>query len=107
MISDGGTQYQRFLIAITFIQKTEITFLDEPTTYLDMAHQLEVLELLKKLNEEHNRTIIMVLHDLNQAARFADYIIALKDGKVAKAGACEAVISPEIGRASCRERGER
>jgi len=92
----SGGQRQRVWIAMTLVQETEIIFLDEPTTYLDMAHQLEVLELLKKLNEEHNRTIIMVLHDLNQAARFADYIIALKDGKVAKAGACEAVISPEV-----------
>ena len=59
-------------------QETDIIFLDEPTTYLDMAHQLEVLELLQKLNKEQGRTVVMVLHDLNQAARFADYIIALK-----------------------------
>ena len=71
-------------------------FLDEPTAYLDIAHQLEVLELLQKLNKEQERTIIMVLHDLNQAARFADYIIALKDGEIVKAGNCEEVITPDV-----------
>lgn len=92
----SGGQRQRVWIAMTLAQETEIIFLDEPTTYLDMAHQLEVLELLQKLNEEHNRTIIMVLHDLNQAARFADYIIALKNGEIVKAGACEEIINPEV-----------
>lgn len=92
----SGGQRQRVWIAMTLAQETEIIFLDEPTTYLDMAHQLEVLELLQKLNEEHNRTIIMVLHDLNQAARFADYIIALKNGEIVKAGACEEIINSEV-----------
>src|SRR5699024_12209622 len=69
---------------------------DEPTTYLDMAHQLEVLELLQKLNAEQERTIVMVLHDLNQAARFADYIIALKDGGIVKSGNCEEVMQPDV-----------
>jgi iron complex transport system ATP-binding protein len=92
----SGGQRQRVWIAMALAQETEIIFLDEPTTYLDMAHQLEVLELLQKLNHEQNRTIIMVLHDLNQAARFADYIIALKDGEIVKAGACEDIITAEI-----------
>ncbi|MCG5103196.1 ABC transporter ATP-binding protein [Oceanobacillus alkalisoli] len=92
----SGGQRQRVWIAMTLAQETEIIFLDEPTTYLDMAHQLEVLELLQKLNEEHNRTIIMVLHDLNQAARFADYIIALKKGEIVKAGTCEEIINSEV-----------
>jgi len=92
----SGGQRQRVWIAMALAQETEIIFLDEPTTYLDMAHQLEVLELLQTLNKEQNRTIIMVLHDLNQAARFADYIIALKDGEVAKAGTCEEVIVPDV-----------
>lgn len=91
----SGGQRQRVWIAMALAQETEIIFLDEPTTYLDMAHQLEVLELLHKLNADQKRTIIMVLHDLNQAARFADYIIALKDGKVVKAGNCEDVINPK------------
>lgn len=92
----SGGQRQRVWIAMALAQETDIIFLDEPTTYLDMAHQLEVLELLKKLNEEEERTIIMVLHDLNQAARFADYIIALKRGKVVKAGTSEEVITKEV-----------
>ncbi len=92
----SGGQRQRVWIAMALAQETEIIFLDEPTTYLDLAHQLEVLELLQKLNMEQGRTIIMVLHDLNHAARFADYIIALKEGKIVKAGNCEDVINQKI-----------
>lgn len=92
----SGGQRQRVWIAMALAQETEIIFLDEPTTYLDMAHQLEVLELLQKLNHEQERTIVMVLHDLNQAARFADHIIALKDGEIVKAGNCEEVISQKV-----------
>lgn len=92
----SGGQRQRVWIAMALAQETDIIFLDEPTTYLDMAHQLEVLELLQKLNKEQERTIVMVLHDLNQAARFADYIIALKDGQVVKAGDCQEVITHEV-----------
>lgn len=92
----SGGQRQRVWIAMALAQETEIIFLDEPTTYLDMAHQLEVLELLQKLNHEQERTIVMVLHDLNQAARFADYIIALKHGEIVKAGACEEVINHDV-----------
>lgn len=92
----SGGQRQRVWIAMALAQETDIIFLDEPTTYLDMAHQLEVLELLQTLNAEQERTIVMVLHDLNQAARFADYIIALKDGKIVKAGSCEEVISRDV-----------
>jgi iron complex transport system ATP-binding protein len=92
----SGGQRQRVWIAMALAQETEMIFLDEPTTYLDMAHQLEVLELLQKLNAEQERTIIMVLHDLNQAARFADYIIALKDGEIVKAGSCEEVINRDV-----------
>jgi len=92
----SGGQRQRVWIAMALAQETEMIFLDEPTTYLDMAHQLEVLELLQKLNKEENRTIVMVLHDLNQAARFADYIIALKNGEVVKAGPSDEVIQPAV-----------
>ncbi|MDQ0975045.1 iron complex transport system ATP-binding protein [Neobacillus niacini] len=92
----SGGQRQRVWISMALAQETEIIFLDEPTTYLDMAHQLEVLELLQKLNHEQERTIVMVLHDLNQAARFADHIIALKDGEIVKAGNCEEVISHKV-----------
>lgn len=92
----SGGQRQRVWIAMALAQETDIIFLDEPTTYLDMAHQLEVLELLQKLNHEQQRTIVMVLHDLNQAARFADYIVALKDGEIVKAGTCEEVINHDV-----------
>ncbi|WP_203364068.1 ABC transporter ATP-binding protein [Bacillus sp. REN10] len=92
----SGGQRQRVWIAMALAQETDIIFLDEPTTYLDMAHQLEVLELLQTLNQEQQRTIVMVLHDLNQAARFADYMIALKDGEIVKAGDCEEVMTPDV-----------
>ncbi|GIO32946.1 MULTISPECIES: ABC transporter ATP-binding protein [Paenibacillus] len=92
----SGGQRQRVWIAMALAQETDIIFLDEPTTYLDMAHQLEVLELLQKLNVEQQRTIVMVLHDINQAARFADHLIALKDGEVVKTGSGEEVICPEV-----------
>lgn len=92
----SGGQRQRVWIAMALAQETEMIFLDEPTTYLDMAHQLEILELLQKLNVEQQRTIVMVLHDLNQAARFADYMIALKDGEIVKAGNCEEVITKNV-----------
>ena len=92
----SGGQKQRIWIAMALVQETPIILLDEPTTYLDLAHQLEILELLKELNIEQKRTIIMVLHDLNQASKFADYIIALKDGKVVKSGEPINVITNEI-----------
>jgi len=92
----SGGQRQRVWIAMALAQETDIIFLDEPTTYLDLAHQLEVLELLEHLNRTEGRTIVMVLHDLNQAARFADYIIAMKNGEVVKAGTCEEVIAKDV-----------
>jgi iron complex transport system ATP-binding protein len=92
----SGGQRQRVWIAMALAQETEMIFLDEPTTYLDMAHQLEILELLEKLNREQGRTIVMVLHDLNQAARFADHIIAMKDGQVVKSGDCHEIITKPV-----------
>ncbi len=92
----SGGQRQRVWIAMALAQETDIIFLDEPTTYLDLAHQLEVLELLQRLNVEQGRTIVMVLHDLNQAARFADHIIALKAGEIIKSGSCEEVITDHV-----------
>lgn len=92
----SGGQRQRVWIAMALAQETDIIFLDEPTTYLDLAHQLEVLELLRELKEKQGRTIVMVLHDLNQAARFADCIVAMKQGRIVKAGTNEEVISPEV-----------
>ncbi|UOQ49253.1 ABC transporter ATP-binding protein [Gracilibacillus caseinilyticus] len=92
----SGGQRQRVWIAMALAQETEIIFLDEPTTYLDMAHQLEVLELLEHLNKTSGRTIIMVLHDINQAARFADNIIAMKNGSVVRAGDAEEVVCCDV-----------
>lgn len=92
----SGGQRQRVWIAMALAQETEIILLDEPTTYLDMSYQLEVLELLNDLNKEQGSTIIMVLHDLNLAAKFADYMIALKEGKVISAGSPKEVMTKEV-----------
>jgi iron complex transport system ATP-binding protein len=92
----SGGQRQRVWIAMALAQETDMIFLDEPTTYLDIAHQLEVLELLHRLNREQRRTIVMVLHDMNQAARFADYIVAMKDGRIAKSGPAEDVVTRDV-----------
>jgi iron complex transport system ATP-binding protein len=78
----SGGQRQRVWIAMALAQQTDLILLDEPTTYLDLSHQLEVLELLSDLNKKQGCTILMVLHDLNLAARFADYMIAMRDGAV-------------------------
>ena len=92
----SGGQRQRAWIAMTLAQETDIVLLDEPTTFLDMAHQIEVLHLLDKLNREQNRTVVMVVHDLNHAARYAHHIIALKAGKVAATGSAREVITPAV-----------
>ncbi|EUJ31035.1 ABC transporter ATP-binding protein [Listeria cornellensis] len=82
----SGGQRQRAWIAMALAQETDILFLDEPTTFLDMTHQLEVLMLLKQLNLQENRTIVMVVHDLNHASRFADHMIAIRSGQVISEG---------------------
>lgn len=92
----SGGQRQRAWIAMAIAQKTEIILLDEPTTYLDMAYQLEVLELLNELNKSEGYTIVMVLHDLNMAARYADHMIALKDGNIVASGSPVEMMTPEI-----------
>ena len=91
----SGGQRQRAWIAMALAQQTEVLLLDEPTTYLDITHQTEVLRLLHRLNREQGRTIVMVLHDLNQATRYSDNIIALADGGIVAAGKPEDVITPE------------
>lgn len=91
----SGGQRQRVWIALALAQKTKILILDEPTTYLDMAHQLEVLELLRKLNHEEGTTVIMVIHELNHASKFADHIIGMKKGQVLFAGSSKDVITKE------------
>jgi iron complex transport system ATP-binding protein len=92
----SGGQRQRVWIAMALAQETELILLDEPTTYLDLSYQLEILELLYRLNREQGRTIVMVLHDLNLAARFADYMIALRGGAIIRHGPPESVITPEV-----------
>ncbi|MBM7652008.1 ABC transporter ATP-binding protein [Neobacillus cucumis] len=92
----SGGQRQRAWIAMTLAQDTDIILLDEPTTYLDMTHQIEILNLLFELNEFKNRTVVMVLHDLNLACRFAHNIVAIKDQKVYAQGAPEHVISGQL-----------
>lgn len=82
----SGGQRQRVWIAMALAQGTDILVLDEPTTYLDLAHQLDILLLLQRLNREEGRTIIMVLHDLNHASRFSDYMIAMRDGEIVTDG---------------------
>ena len=94
----SGGQRQRAWIAMALAQETDILLLDEPTTYLDLAHQLEVLDLLAKLNAE-GKTIIMVLHDLNHAASYAHHLVALADGRIFAEGAPEQVITESIIRA--------
>lgn len=92
----SGGQRQRVWIAMALAQQTDLILLDEPTTYLDLAYQLEVLELLYRLNREQKCTIVMVLHDLNLAARFADYMIAIRGGEIVKHGTPEEVMVPDV-----------
>ncbi|GAE00752.1 ferrichrome ABC transporter ATP-binding protein [Clostridium botulinum B str. Osaka05] len=92
----SGGQRQRVWIAMALAQQTDLILLDEPTTYLDLAHQLEVLKLLYELNRSQKCTIVMVLHDLNLAARFSDYIIAIQKGAIIKYGTPEEVMTPEV-----------
>lgn len=89
----SGGQRQRAWIAMTLAQDTDILLLDEPTTYLDMTHQIEILDLLFELNEQEGRTIVMVLHDLNLACRYAHNIVAIKDQQIYAQGKPEEVVS--------------
>ena len=92
----SGGQRQRVWIAMALAQDTDTIFLDEPTTYLDMNHQLEILELLYRLNQENHKTIIMVLHDLNLAARFSDCLVAMKDGEIKYQGSSKEIMTDAI-----------
>lgn len=92
----SGGQRQRVWIAMALAQQTDLILLDEPTTYLDLAYQLEVLELLYRLNRDQGCTIIMVLHDLNLAARFSDYMIAIRCGHIISHGTPEGVMTPKV-----------
>lgn len=92
----SGGQKQRVWIAMALAQQTDLILLDEPTTYLDLFYQLEVLELLYRLNRKQGCTIVMVLHDLNLAARFADYMITIRSGKIIRHGAPDEVMTVEV-----------
>ncbi|MFO6421512.1 ABC transporter ATP-binding protein [Hylemonella sp. W303a] len=91
----SGGQRQRVWIALVLAQDTEVLMLDEPTTYLDIAHQLEVLELCRRLNTELGKSLVMVLHDLNLAARYSHHLIAMKDGRIVATGAPADLLTPE------------
>ncbi|MBB6018215.1 ABC transporter ATP-binding protein [Deinococcus radiopugnans] len=92
----SGGQRQRAWIAMSLAQQTEILLLDEPTTYLDLSHQLEVLQLAQRLNRDQGKTVVMVLHELNQAVRYSDEIIAMHGGEVYAQGRPEDVLTPEL-----------
>lgn len=91
----SGGQRQRVWIAMALAQGTEILLLDEPTTFLDINHQIEVLDLLTDLNHARETTVVMVLHDLNLAARYADHLVAVSGGRIHIAGPPEAVLTEE------------
>ncbi|MCL7376923.1 ABC transporter ATP-binding protein [Streptomyces sp. 35G-GA-8] len=91
----SGGQRQRVWIAMALAQQTDLLLLDEPTTFLDASHQIEVLDLLTDLNHTRGTTIVMVLHDLNLAARYADHLIALANGRLHAAGSPAEVLTEE------------
>ena len=94
MVEDlSGGQRQRVWIAMALAQRTDVLLLDEPTTYLDINHQVEVLDLLTDLNQSRGTTVVMVLHDLNLAARYADVLVAMAAGRVHSAGAPETILT--------------
>ena len=96
VMSLSGGERQRVFIAMALAQKTPILFLDEPTTYLDIYHQLEVLELVKQLNRDEGLTVVMVLHDINQALKYSDEVIIMKQGKVIKSGLTNEVLTIDL-----------
>ncbi len=91
----SGGQRQRVWLALVLAQETELLLLDEPTTFLDIAHQIEVLDLCRRLHRESGRTLVAVLHDLNHAARYATHLIAMRDGEVVAEGTPSEVITAE------------
>ncbi|MFJ5976760.1 ABC transporter ATP-binding protein [Pseudarthrobacter oxydans] len=92
----SGGQRQRAWISMILAQETELMLLDEPTTYLDLAHQVDVLELVRGLNQDTGRTVVMVLHDISLAARYSDVIIAMRDGRIVAEGPPSDVVTPEL-----------
>lgn len=92
----SGGERQRTWIAMALAQRSKVLLLDEPTTYLDISHQIEVMELVTRLNKELNLTVVMVLHDLNQAVRYSHRLVVIKDGRFVTAGTPEEVLTKEL-----------
>ncbi|NLU69088.1 ABC transporter ATP-binding protein [Streptomyces sp. HNM0574] len=92
----SGGQRQRVWIAMALAQETPLLLLDEPTTYLDIAHQIEILDLCARLHEEQGRTLVAVLHDLNHAARYATHLIAMRDGHIVAEGAPSDIVTADL-----------
>lgn len=92
----SGGQRQRVWIAMALAQDTKILFLDEPTTYLDIRYQLQILHLVRKLNQDFGMTILMVLHDINQSLYYSDEILAMKDGTICAQGQPQKIITSEL-----------
>jgi len=92
----SGGQRQRVWISMALAQGTDILLLDEPTTFLDLAHQVDVLDLVERLHREMGRTVVMVLHDLNLAARYAERLIAMRDGQIVADGSPKDVLTAEL-----------
>ena len=92
----SGGQKQRVFIAMALAQDTKVLFLDEPTTYLDIRYQLQILKLIRRLNKEFGMTIVMVFHDINQALYYSDEIAAMRDGQIAAKGKLDEIITSEL-----------
>jgi iron complex transport system ATP-binding protein len=92
----SGGQRQRVWIAMVLAQQTPLLLLDEPTTWLDITHQIDLLELMRQLNRENGHTLVVVLHDLNHACRYATHLIAMRDGKVVAEGAPKDIVTAEL-----------
>jgi iron complex transport system ATP-binding protein len=92
----SGGQRQRAWISMALAQGTDLLLLDEPTTHLDLAHQVDVLDLIARLHAEAGRTVVMVLHDLNLAARYAERLVAMRDGRIVAHGAPAEVLTEEL-----------
>lgn len=92
----SGGQKQRVFIAMALAQDTKVLFLDEPTTYLDIRYQLQILKLIRRLNKEFGMTIVMVFHDINQAFYYSDEIAAMRDGQIAAKGKPDEIITSEL-----------
>jgi iron complex transport system ATP-binding protein len=92
----SGGQRQRVWIALTLAQQTDVIMLDEPTTYLDLSHSVDVLDLVDDLCHKHGKTVVMVLHDLNLAVRYSDWLVVMRDGAIIREGSPADVITAEL-----------